>query len=130
MPLSWVVPPRDDAGTRRHAEPGFHHDFPFGAEKHIPPRAELDQPHAFAGSHMVARLFPEYDAPRNQPSALFENHPAALTLHSHDILLVLSGTRFAIGDVKMALAILHLSNRAGDRRAVHVDIKNAQKDAD
>ena len=74
------------------------------------------------------------DAPRQQAGDLlegdFKTRVGALAAHRDRVLLVALGRGRIHGVEKLAFLVVHTAHNAADGRAVHVDIENAEEDAD
>src|ERR1035438_401134 len=125
-----IATTRNHAGSRQYPRSRLDKDLPLRAEKHIHARAELDQADALALGHQVAGLLVEYDAPGNQAGDLLEDYRGTLAPHGDHVLFVFRGALLAARHVKLPLAVAHLGDGAGDRRAIHVHVENVQEDAD
>src|ERR1044071_8981596 len=64
---------RDHARARSDALAGPGYDLSLGAEQHIHPRPELDQPDALARVHVIPGMLAEHDAASDQSGDLLEN---------------------------------------------------------
>src|SRR5258708_21162405 len=98
-------------------------DHPLRTDDYVYPRSEFDQAYTFAGTHLVAGLFPEHDATRNQAGDLTEDDTGAVTLDGDGILLILRGRKLLAGYQEPTFVIVHLCHLSGDRNALHVDVQ-------
>src|SRR5208282_2071629 len=108
----------------------LHLDRPIAVKQNIHPRPKLDEPNPLAAGHLVSHFEIKNDASRDQASDLLEDYGPAVAFHSDDVLLVLLRRMRPHGVEKLAALIAHLANHARNRRAVHMDIEDAKKDAD
>src|SRR5271156_5420072 len=99
-------------------------------ENYVGPRPEFDQPHTLTAIEAVAYFRIKDDAPGQQSGNLLENDSPSVTFHADDILFILFGGSFIHRVQKFSTLITNLADKAGDRRTVHMNVKNTQKDAD
>src|SRR5258706_11677991 len=111
-----------------HALP--HQYVPFRTELDIDSRSELDHPDALAGGYRIARLLVEYDAARDQAGDLLKGHTGSIAVDGDGVLLVLRRGFFFTGHQELPLLVADLRDFAGDGRAVDVDVKDVQENAD
>src|SRR5581483_9215830 len=93
-------------------------------------RAEFDHAHTLAARHEVADFLVKDNSPRQQAGDLLKDDHLPAALHGDDILLVAAGALGSHGVPEQTFAIAPAANDAGNRRAVHVDVKDAEKDTD
>src|SRR5450755_2230726 len=109
---------------------GLNLDRGIAIEENIHARAKLDEPHALAAGHVVSHFKVENDAARDQAGNLLKYYGTAFAFDSNDVLFILLRRMRAHGVEELAALIAHVADHAGDRRAVHVHIEDAEEDAD
>ncbi len=120
---STLAPPSDSISW-------FHLDVAIAIENHIHTRSELDQANALPARNRVAHLEVEHNAARDQARNLFEDHGAAFAFHSHNVLLIFISRVRCHCVEKLPPLVAYIANHSSNRRAIHVHIENAEKDAD
>ena len=123
---------RMDIGQHRSASldplPQGHPDVRMAGQQNVYPGAELDQADPLPALHKIAYLKAEDDAPRQQSGDLFEAHIELIALHGHQILLVFF-RRLGVERIQvLAFLIPNLAHRAGNGRAVDMNIEDAEED--
>src|SRR6266446_1023309 len=109
---------------------GLHLDCGFAIEQNIHARAKLDEPNPLAAGYPVSYFKIENDAARDHAGDLLEDYGTAFAFHGDDVLLVLLRRMRSHGVEELAAPIAHVADHSGNRRAVHVHIEDAQKNAD
>src|SRR5713101_3031636 len=109
---------------------GLHLDGGIAIEQNIHARAKLDKPNPFAAGYPVSYFKIENDAARDQAGDLLEYYGTAFAFHGDDVLLVLLRRIRSHGVEELAAPIAHVADHACNRRAVHVHIEDAKKNAD
>src|SRR6202158_5119418 len=108
----------------------LHLDRGIAIEQNIHARAKLDEANPLAAGYPVFHFKIENDTARDQAGDLLEYYGTVLAFNGDDVLLVLLRRMRSHGVVKLAAPIAHVADHACDRRAVHVHIEDAEKDAD
>src|SRR5579872_1050319 len=135
LSLSVTLPLRSSSSghhgrARRHVLSFLHCYFPLRPEKNVDPGAKLDQPHALALLHVVSGVLIKHDPSRNQSGNLGERDARAFALHGNEVLLVLGARLLLARDQEMTRLIPHFGDLALNRRPVHMNIEDVQKDTD
>jgi hypothetical protein len=91
---------------------------------------EFDQTHALSALQPVAHLRPKYDSSRQQAGNLLEDHHMPIAFHVDDVLLVLLRGGLIHRVQELPALVANLADHPCNRRSVHVNVENAQKDAD
>src|ERR1700676_1831255 len=119
-----------DRGSSLDAIARLHLDRGVAIEQNIHARTKLDESDPLAAGYVISHFKIENDAPRNQAGDLLEYHGTAFAFHGDDVLLVLLRRIRLHGIEELAALITHVADHACNRRAVHVNIEDAKKDAD
>src|ERR1700694_2245400 len=123
-----------DRGSSLDAITELHLDCGIAIEQNVHARPKLDKPNSLAAGYMVSHFEIENDTARDQACDLLEDHGTALAFNlafnGDDILLVLLRRIGLHGVEELAALIAHVADHASNRRAVHVHIEDAEKDAD
>src|SRR5207302_1747823 len=111
---------------------GLNRHIPFRPEHYIDTRAEFHQSDPLACFHDIAGFFVTNDAPRDEPGDLLEHHARLSAAHhaidSDHVLLIRARRVLAAGNQELALLVGYAGNFARNRRAIHVDVEDIQKD--
>src|SRR5580704_2398972 len=99
-------------------------------EEDVHSRTELDKPHTLTALQTITDFRREHDSSRQQSGDLLENHGLAIAFDSNNILFILLGRSTVHGIEKFPALVPDLVDYSCDRGSVHMDIENAQKDAD
>src|SRR5208282_2268658 len=108
----------------------LHLDGSIAIEQNIHAGTELDESNPLAAGYVVSHLKIENDAARDQAGDLLEYYGTTFAFHGDDVLLVLLRRLRCHGVEELAALIAHVTDHACNRRAVHVDVENAAKNAD
>src|SRR5208337_3283166 len=109
---------------------GLHLDGGIAIEQNINARAKLDEPNPLAAGHVVSHVTIENDTAGDEAGDLLEDYGTARAFHGDDVLLVLLRRIRSHSVEELAALIAHVADHAGNRRAVHVHIEDAEEDAD
>src|SRR6266852_8268519 len=109
---------------------GLHLDGGIAIEQNIHARAKLDDPNPLAAGYPISYFKIENDTARDQAGDLLEDYGTAFAFHGDDVLLVLLRRMRCHGVEELATLVAHVADHAGNRRAVHVHIEDAEKNAD
>src|SRR5277367_1421941 len=101
----------------------------MAGQDHVHAGAELDQAHALPALYKIAYLEAENDAAGEDPGNLAKRYIELVTLNRHYILLVLFRTVAAERIQVLAFLVANLAHRSRDRRAVDMNIEDAEEDA-
>src|ERR1700761_9315014 len=106
-----------------------HPDMGMARQDHVHPGAELDQAHPLPTLHKIPYFKTENDAAGQYPGNLAKGDIEVIALNRHDILLVLFRAVAAESVQVLALLVSHLAHASRDRRAVDMNIEDAEEDA-
>src|SRR5476651_87478 len=121
---------RQDGRATFHAVAHSHREVMRQRENHVSPRAELDQAHTLSPRESVAGLEIKNDAPRDQAGNLLEHHCHAFAFHSDDVLLIGFSRGGIHGVTKFTALVNHFLDHAGNGRAIYMNVKDIQENAD
>src|SRR5581483_3612477 len=96
-------------------------------KKQVDARAEFDQADALPARDRVSSRLIADDPPRHSARDLFHDDRARGALDGEGSLLVLVRGLRTAGNQKTPGDVLDARDRAGDRRAVHVNVENIEK---
>src|SRR6202521_3322962 len=119
-----------DRGSSLDAITGLHLDRGVAIEQNIHARTKLDEPDPLAAGYVVSHFKIENDAARDQAGDLLEYYGTTFAFNGDDVLLVLLRRIRLHGIEELAALIAHVADHACNRRAVHVHIEDAKKNAD
>ena len=121
---------RQHAGPALHAVSHFDLQLGGGIQQDIHSRPKFDQADAFSPLYRIANFLGEHDPARQQSCDLLEHYRLPVALNRDRILLVVLGRRRVHGVQKLSFLIANFADDAGHRRAVHMHIEHAEKNAD
>src|SRR5882757_629534 len=101
----------------------------MAGQDHVHPGAELDQAHALPALHKIPYFKAENDAAGQYPCNLAKGYIELIALNRHYILLVLFRTVAAERIQMLAFLVSNLAHGSRDRRAVDMNIEDAEEDA-
>jgi len=123
-------PTREDAGATVDGISDFDGDLSVLWKPDVHAGAEAHEADAFAAEDGFAGLFPGDHATSDEAGNLFELDVTAGSSEREDILFVLGrGLGVPCGQ-KFAGKIFYSGDRAGERRAIDVDVPDGEEDAD
>src|SRR5258708_17868402 len=99
-------------------------------ENHVGPRAELDESDALAAHKRISYFLVKDEPGDEQAGNLLKDHGHAVSLNGHNILLIGIRGSCAHGISELSSLVNHILDNSGNRRPVHVDVKNIKEDAD
>src|SRR5947209_12532518 len=119
-----------NGGAAFYAVSGFYAEFGRSRKDHVSTRTKFNQSNALAARKRIPHFFSEDNAPRQQSGNLLEDHSLPFALDGHDVLFVGIRRGCAHGIGKLSAPVNNLPDHTGNRRAVYMNIKNVEKDAD
>src|SRR5260370_41885215 len=109
---------------------GLHCDGGIAIEYNRQARAKFHEPNPLAAGYPISYFKIENDTTRDQAGDLLEDYGTAFAFHGDDVLLVLLRRMRCHGVEELATLVAHVADHAGNRRAGHVHIEDAEKNAD